>query len=306
MTTGCPVAGGASAAPTTSPTTTTSGAGRWSTTIGCSRSSASRASSRASRGSRSCASETASAPRSPASTPRRSPRFDDADVARLLADAGIVRNRGKIEAAIANARATLEVQADRGSLAALVWSYEPDRDRPAPVTMGRLPAVTPESTALAKDLKRRGFRFVGPTTAYAAMQASASSNDHLAGCHSHEGCEADRRSRVRRRPDPGSCCSARLGLTTTVGSGPRNGASSTPTRTSVRFAANVGVVELAGRRLISITRARSASGHRHEHDQLDDALARAPARAARRSAPRAGRGSRSGRARCPGPARARC
>ena len=125
--------------------------------------------------------------------PERVARFDDTDVARLLADAGIVRHRGKIEATIANARATLDVQAEVGSLAALIWSYEPDRGRPAPATMGDIASVTQESTALAKDLKRRGFRFVGPTTAYAAMQSLGVVNDHLAGCHVRDACEADRR-----------------------------------------------------------------------------------------------------------------
>jgi DNA-3-methyladenine glycosylase I len=126
--------------------------------------------------------------------PERVARFDDTDVARLLADAGIVRHRGKIEATVANARATLDVQADLGSLAALIWSFEPDRSRPAPETMGDIASVTPESTALAKELKRRGFRFVGPTTAYAAMQSLGVVDDHLAGCHSRVACEADRRS----------------------------------------------------------------------------------------------------------------
>jgi DNA-3-methyladenine glycosylase I len=124
--------------------------------------------------------------------PARVARFDDDDVARLLADAGIVRHRGKIEATIANARATLAVQEDLGSLAALVWSFEPDRRRPAPRLLGDVPATTPESTALSKDLKRRGFRFVGPTTAYAAMQSLGVVDDHLAGCHAREVCEADR------------------------------------------------------------------------------------------------------------------
>ena len=106
-------------------------------------------------------------------------RFDDRDVARLLGDAGIVRHRGKIEAAIANARAASALD---GSLAELIWSFAPDRRRRAPRTLEDLPPVTPESTALAKELKRRGFRFVGPTTAYAMMQACGLVNDHLAGC----------------------------------------------------------------------------------------------------------------------------
>ncbi|HEY8582031.1 MAG TPA: DNA-3-methyladenine glycosylase I [Capillimicrobium sp.] len=107
--------------------------------------------------------------------------FGDADVARLMADAGIVRNRAKIEAAIANARAAAELAPD--GLTELLWSFAPDpAGRPAPRTLADVPAVTPESTALAKELKRRGFRFVGPTTAYAAMQACGLVDDHLSGC----------------------------------------------------------------------------------------------------------------------------
>jgi DNA-3-methyladenine glycosylase I len=107
--------------------------------------------------------------------------FGERDVARLLADAGIVRNRLKIEAAIANARAAGALRDGGGSLAELAWSFAPG-ERPAPRTLAEVPAVTPESTALAKELKRRGFRFVGPTTAYALMQACGLVNDHLAGC----------------------------------------------------------------------------------------------------------------------------
>jgi DNA-3-methyladenine glycosylase I len=106
-------------------------------------------------------------------------RFGERDVERLLADAGIVRHRGKIEAAIANARAA---QALDTPLAELIWSFAPPRRRRAPRTLADLPATTPESTALSKELKRRGFRFVGPTTAYALMQACGLVNDHLAGC----------------------------------------------------------------------------------------------------------------------------
>jgi DNA-3-methyladenine glycosylase I len=106
-------------------------------------------------------------------------RFGEGDVARLLADAGIVRHRGKIEAAIANAKAAASLDTP---LAELVWSFAPSRRRRAPRTLEELPAVTSESTALAKELKRRGFRFVGPTTAYATMQACGLVNDHLAGC----------------------------------------------------------------------------------------------------------------------------
>jgi DNA-3-methyladenine glycosylase I len=103
--------------------------------------------------------------------------FDEQDVARLMADAGIVRNRLKIEAAIANARAAVDV-----SLAELIWSFAPAA-RPRPRTRAEVPATTPESKALAKELKRQGFRFVGPTTAYALMQACGLVNDHLEGCH---------------------------------------------------------------------------------------------------------------------------
>jgi DNA-3-methyladenine glycosylase I len=106
-------------------------------------------------------------------------RFGDRDVARLLADAGIVRHRGKIEAAIANAKAAAALDI---SLAELIWSFAPSGRRRAPRSLDELPAITPESTALAKELKRRGFRFVGPTTAYAMMQACGLVNDHLAGC----------------------------------------------------------------------------------------------------------------------------
>ena len=121
--------------------------------------------------------------------------FDDGDVERLLGDAGIIRHRGKIEAAIANARATLAVQADRGSLAVFVWGFEPARrGRAAPVRLGDLPPQTPESTALSKALRRSGFRFVGPTTAYAAMQSLGVVNDHLRGCHVRAACEEERRN----------------------------------------------------------------------------------------------------------------
>jgi DNA-3-methyladenine glycosylase I len=108
--------------------------------------------------------------------------FDGRDVERLLGDAGIVRHRGKIEAAIANAVAARALHEAGESLSELIWSHAPSGRRPAPRSFADLPAVTPESTALAKELKRRGFRFVGPTTAYAAMQACGLVNDHLAGC----------------------------------------------------------------------------------------------------------------------------
>jgi DNA-3-methyladenine glycosylase I len=109
-------------------------------------------------------------------------RYGKRDVARLVADAGIVRNRGKIEAAIANAKAAAEMHEAGESLAALVWSFAPSRRRRAPRSLDDVPAITPESTALSKELKKRGFRFIGPTTAYATMQACGLVNDHLAGC----------------------------------------------------------------------------------------------------------------------------
>ena len=106
--------------------------------------------------------------------------YTDADVARLLADAGIVRNRAKIEATIANARAARALGAP-GDLAELLWSFAPPR-RPRPADIADIPAITPESTAMARELKRRGFRFIGPTTAYALMQATGMVDDHIRTC----------------------------------------------------------------------------------------------------------------------------
>jgi DNA-3-methyladenine glycosylase I len=105
-------------------------------------------------------------------------RFDDADRSRLMADAGIVRNRAKIDATIANARAVADLDVD---LSELLWSFAPE-PRPRYASMSVVPAVTPESTAMAKELKRRGFKFVGPTTAYALMQATGMVDDHVASC----------------------------------------------------------------------------------------------------------------------------
>jgi DNA-3-methyladenine glycosylase I len=122
--------------------------------------------------------------------------FGTRDVERLLADASIVRHRGKIEATIANARAVREMHADGESLAALLWRHEP-RARRAPRTLAALPASTPESTALSKELRRHGFRFVGPTTAYAAMQSLGLVNDHLAGCPARSRVDALRAALVR-------------------------------------------------------------------------------------------------------------
>ena len=127
--------------------------------------------------------------------PARVARFGERDVTRLLGDPAIVRHRGKIEATIANARATLSVQEARGSLATLLWSYELRR-RPAPRAIGDIPSSSPESVALAKELKTFGFRFVGPTTAYAAMQAMGVVNDHLVGCAARSTCTRARKDLI--------------------------------------------------------------------------------------------------------------
>jgi DNA-3-methyladenine glycosylase I len=109
--------------------------------------------------------------------------YGTADTERLLEDAGIVRNRKKIDAAITNAGVIRELHANGETLDELIWSFAPDPDsRPVPEKLSDLEPTTPESTALAKELKRRGFVFVGPTTAYATMQAAGLVNDHLEGC----------------------------------------------------------------------------------------------------------------------------
>ena len=116
-------------------------------------------------------------------------RFDDADIARLLADAGIVRHRGKIVSTINNAARVLELRREFGSLAAYAWRFEPDASaRPARVTHAALQTftTTAESVAMSKDLKKRGWTFVGPTTCYAFMQAMGLVNDHIEGCHARE------------------------------------------------------------------------------------------------------------------------
>ncbi len=118
-------------------------------------------------------------------------RFGDADVERLMGDAGIVRNRAKIEATIANARATVALHEAGQTLRALLWSFAPSAPAPAPRALGEMPATTPESAALARELKRRGFRFVGPTTAYALMQATGIVNDHVEGCIVRAAVEAE-------------------------------------------------------------------------------------------------------------------
>ena len=109
-------------------------------------------------------------------------RFGERDVTRLLGDASIIRHRGKIEAVINNAGRAVELVDSEGSLAAYVWRFEPPTPAAA-LTRGAVASATPdESTALAKDLKRRGWRFVGPTTVYAFMQAMGVVNDHMTGC----------------------------------------------------------------------------------------------------------------------------
>jgi DNA-3-methyladenine glycosylase I len=121
--------------------------------------------------------------------------FGSRDVKRLVADARIVRNRRKIDAAIENARAAAALAAEDGSLSALVWSFRPLRQR-APRSAADLPASTTESTALAKELKARGFTFVGPTTAYALMQGCGLVNDHLAGCVARRGVAEEQRKAI--------------------------------------------------------------------------------------------------------------
>ena len=111
-------------------------------------------------------------------------RFGDADRNRLMADAGIVRNRLKIEAALANAGAALPVIEEFGSLAAFIWRFRPEAHA-SPRVRADWVAQSPESTAMAKELKKRGFRFVGPTTAYSLMQAAGVVNDHAEGCCAH-------------------------------------------------------------------------------------------------------------------------
>lgn len=107
-------------------------------------------------------------------------QFDESDIERLMGDAGIIRNRAKIEATIGNARLVRTMA--HGELDELMWSFAPPASDVRPATFGDVPAVTPESTALSKELRRRGFRFVGPTTMYALMQSTGMVDDHVAGC----------------------------------------------------------------------------------------------------------------------------
>ena len=126
-------------------------------------------------------------------------RFDERSVARLMADAGIVRNRAKIEATVNNARRCIDLVDEFGSLARYVWRFEPDpANRPTPRSREMLQSTSPEATAMSKDLKRRGWAFVGPTTVHAFMQAMGLVNDHLSGCFARE--EVEQARRVFRRP----------------------------------------------------------------------------------------------------------
>lgn len=121
-------------------------------------------------------------------------RFDERDVARLLADAGIVRHRGKIEATINNARRAIQLVESEGSLAAFIWRYALD---PAELAVPQSASTSTVSVALSKELKRRGWRFVGPTTVYAFMQAMGLINDHAHGCCIREAVEEARAAFVR-------------------------------------------------------------------------------------------------------------
>ena len=129
-------------------------------------------------------------------------QFKSRDVQRLLKDAGIVRHRGKIESTINNARRALELIDEKGSLAAYFWSWEPaPATRPRKLTRAQLMkmSTTPQSVALSKDLKKRGWTFVGPTTCYAFMQAMGLVNDHVDGCDVREEIERARRKFIRPR-----------------------------------------------------------------------------------------------------------
>jgi DNA-3-methyladenine glycosylase I len=126
--------------------------------------------------------------------PARIAGFGDADVARLLADAGIVRNRAKIAATLANASATVALRATGEPLDALIRAHAPAPDGPAPRSWADVRSSGPETVALARELKRRGFRFVGPTTLYALMQACGLVDDHLAGCPARPAVERARKA----------------------------------------------------------------------------------------------------------------
>jgi DNA-3-methyladenine glycosylase I len=130
-------------------------------------------------------------------------RFDETDVERLLANEGIVRHQGKIRSAINNAGRARELADEFGSLADYFWAYEPATREGERTTEAPIPATTPTSTRLARDLKRRGWTFVGPTTVYAFMQAMGLVNDHLPGCLAGDECRIERRQATLLDPPPG-------------------------------------------------------------------------------------------------------
>jgi DNA-3-methyladenine glycosylase I len=128
--------------------------------------------------------------------------FGPDDVERLMGDAGIVRHRGKIEAVIGNAARVIDIQATEGSFAAFLWAFEPRRPAPTPREMKDVPARTDESERMSQALIRSGFRFVGPTTMYALMQAMGMVNDHLEGCVARDRVTAERDALHRPAPIP--------------------------------------------------------------------------------------------------------
>jgi DNA-3-methyladenine glycosylase I len=130
--------------------------------------------------------------------PTKVARFSDAKVDKLVTNAGIIRHRGKIESTINNAQQLNALHKAGESLAGLVWSFADRKNHAAPDALGSLPASTPASAALSKDLKRRGWSFVGPTTMYAFMQSMGVVNDHFAGCHVRAACDRERRAVLRR------------------------------------------------------------------------------------------------------------
>jgi DNA-3-methyladenine glycosylase I len=133
--------------------------------------------------------------------PAKVARFGARDVERLVADAGIIRHRGKIQSTINNAKQALKLIDERGSLAAYFWSWEPDpKTRPKRVSRDLIVSTTPESTALSKDLKSRGWTFVGPTTCHAFMQAMGLVNDHVHDCYVRNEIERTRRGFPRPKP----------------------------------------------------------------------------------------------------------
>jgi DNA-3-methyladenine glycosylase I len=126
-------------------------------------------------------------------------RFNERSVARLMADAGIVRNRAKIEATVNNARRCIDLVEEVGSFSGYVWRFEPDpANRPTPRSWQMVQSTSPEAMAMSKDLKRRGWAFVGPTNVYAFMQAMGLVNDHLSGCFARD--EVEQARRAFRRP----------------------------------------------------------------------------------------------------------